>query len=313
MENRSHAIFAGIFVIVLVVAGIVAAFWIDRKDVVYTPYKLVSIYPVGGLSMQSDVRYMGVNVGKVLDVGISADQPGSVNILIGLVPGTPVTPNTWAEIVTQGVTGISNIELRDKGGDKTLVSSSESNLFIIPVQPGFFQQLQKLGTTTISDIDRMIDQLEKILTPENAQAISQSLQNSAKLTESLNRSMANIEPALKKLPQLVNSVDAAAKNITELAKDAAITVQMFNAPQGPIEQAARSLDRVQRVAEQLQFFTLPEINQLADSFREAAQAFTHTARELRQSPQAILYGPPQVSPGPGEAGFTGFGSSVKGQ
>lgn len=275
MENRSHAIFAGAFVIALIIAGIVAALWIDRKDVTYTPYKIVSTYSVGGLSMQSDVRYMGVNVGKVLDVSISQANPGAVNILIGLLPGTPVTKQTWSEVMTQGVTGISNIELRDTGTDTTMVVSQENELYVIPIRPGFFQQLQKLGDSAVNDLDRLMDQVEKVFTEENVKALSQSLKNIQTLTASLNESVKTLDPALKKLPKLIDSFDEVALEVS-------------------------------KVAVQIQASTLPEINQLAGSLHDAVELITQTARDLKQSPQSIIYGPPKATPGPGEPGFSGF-------
>lgn len=275
MENRSHAIFAGAFVIALIIAGIVAALWIDRKDVTYTPYKIVSTYSVGGLSMQSDVRYMGVNVGKVLDVGISQTSPGLVNIIIGLVPGTPVTKQTWAEVVTQGVTGISNIELRDSGTDTTMIVSQDSELYVIPIRPGFFQQLQKLGDNAVKDLDRLMDQVEKVFTDENVKALSESLKNIQTLTASLSESVKTLDPALKKLPKLIDSFDEVALQVS-------------------------------KVAVQIQASTLPEINQLAGTLHDAVEVITQTARDLKQSPQSIIYGPPKATPGPGEPGFSGF-------
>ncbi len=275
MENRSHAIFAGAFVIALIIAGIVAALWIDRKDVTYTPYKIVSTYSVGGLSMQSDVRYMGVNVGKVLDVSISQANPGAVNILIGLLPGTPVTKQTWSEIMTQGVTGISNIELRDTGTDTTMVVSQESELYVIPIRPGFFQQLQKLGDSAVNDLDRLMDQVEKVFTEENVKALSQSIKNIQILTASLNESVKTLDPALKKLPKLIDSFDEVALQVS-------------------------------KVALQIQASTLPEINQLAGSLHDAVELITQTTRDLKQSPQSIIFGPPKATPGPGEPGFSGF-------
>lgn len=275
MENRSHAIFAGAFVIALIIAGIVAALWIDRKDVTYTPYKIVSTYSVGGLSMQSDVRYMGVNVGKVLDVGISQTSPGLVNIIIGLLPGTPVTKQTWAEVVTQGVTGISNIELRDSGTDTTMIVSQDSELYVIPIRPGFFQQLQKLGDNAVKDLDRLMDQVEKVFTDENVKALSESLKNIQTLTASLSESVKTLDPALKKLPKLIDSFDEVALQVS-------------------------------KVAVQIQASTLPEINQLAGTLHDAVEVITQTARDLKQSPQSIIYGPPKATPGPGEPGFSGF-------
>ena len=41
---------------------------------------------------------------------------------------------------------------------------------------------------------------------------------------------------------------------------------------------------------------------------DAARSVTHTTRVLGQSPQSLIFGPPQVMAGPGEPGFAGFGA-----
>jgi len=186
------------------------------------------------------------------------------------------------------------------------VVSREGAIYVIPVRPDFFQQLQKIGETTIKDVDRLIEQFEKILTDQNVQALSEILINIETMTVSLNNTPTSLESTFKKLPHLVDLFDDAAAQVTVLAKDANETIDIFNAPQGPMKQAAKSLERMQQIASQLQGSTLPEINQLAATLNMAAQAFMQIVRELKQSPQSIIYGSPQVTPGPGEAGFAGF-------
>ena len=115
MENRSHALMAGLFAVLLLFAAGYAAIWISKKNVPLVPYELVSTSPVTGLSVQSQVRYQGVPVGRVESLRFLPDKPGVVRILIAIDPKTPITESTWAEIATAGVTGISNIELRDNG------------------------------------------------------------------------------------------------------------------------------------------------------------------------------------------------------
>ncbi|MCX7223874.1 MAG: MlaD family protein, partial [Burkholderiales bacterium] len=126
MENRSHALLAGLFTLLLVIAGAIGAVWVSKKNVPLLPYELVATSPVTGLSVQSAVRYQGVPVGRVQSLRFMPDKPGQVRILIGVDPNTPLTESSWAEIVTAGVTGISNVELRDDGkSNKRLVSSPE--------------------------------------------------------------------------------------------------------------------------------------------------------------------------------------------
>ena len=50
MENRSHALMAGLFALILTIGGIAAAIWISKKNIPLSPYELVSTSPVTGLS-----------------------------------------------------------------------------------------------------------------------------------------------------------------------------------------------------------------------------------------------------------------------
>jgi phospholipid/cholesterol/gamma-HCH transport system substrate-binding protein len=42
---------------------------------------------------------------------------------------------------------------------------------------------------------------------------------------------------------------------------------------------------------------------------DASRALTQTARQLGQSPQSLIFGPPRAVAGPGEPGFAGFGAA----
>jgi phospholipid/cholesterol/gamma-HCH transport system substrate-binding protein len=315
MENKSHALLAGIFVLLLLIAAAITAIWLGRKDVTYNPYEVVSTLPVGGLSIQSQVRYQGIAVGQVQGLEIDQDLPGAIRIRIGVLPNTPITKGTWAEISTQGVTGISNIDLRDDGKMPTRVSSSEAQLYVIPVRPGFFQKLQKSGVGMLEDGEMVLDHLDQFVTAENAKTFGQILKNTELLTASLSQSLTALEPTLKALPALVQrlegtlgTVDQAAIELKSLTSAAGQTIDFLNSPSGPLQQAAGSLQQLQRAAAQLQSSTLPQIGQMVESISHAAHSFTTTAQEFERAPQSLLFGAPQVRPGPGEPGFEGFNS-----
>jgi ABC-type transporter Mla subunit MlaD len=65
VENKSHALMAGLFTVLLGIALIAAALWLSRDTQVKRDYELVTKGSVSGLSPQSDVRYRGLEVGKV--------------------------------------------------------------------------------------------------------------------------------------------------------------------------------------------------------------------------------------------------------
>ena len=95
MENRSHALMAGIFTLVLLAAAALVAVWIGRDRTKLQTYEIVSATAVSGLNPQSAVRYQGVPVGKVQSLALNPDKPGQVRIRIGVAPNTPITESTW--------------------------------------------------------------------------------------------------------------------------------------------------------------------------------------------------------------------------
>ena len=293
MENRSHAMWAGLFTVIFLIAAAVAAIWVSKKNVQLKPYELVSTTPVTGLSIQSQVRYQGVPVGKVESLRFIEDKPGQVRILIGVDPKAPVTESTWAEIVTAGVTGISNVELKDDGSSKVLLASTVKKIADIPIKPSFLERLQSQGGGMIASLERVLLQVEKLTSDQNIASISVSLKNTAQLTERLTRTVEAFDPTLKKFPKLMDGLSE--------------SIALFNAPNGPMQQAVQSLRSMQDMVAQLRVSTLPDVTALTVSVTDAARAFTSTSRQLGQAPQSLIFGLPRAAPGPGESGFAGFG------
>lgn len=313
MENRSHALLAGLFVVLLAVAAALTAIWLGRKDVTYEPYVLVSKYPVAGLSVQSQVRYQGMAVGQVQGLSIDQDQPGTIRVQIGVLPDTPITKSTWAEVATQGVTGISNIDLRDDGHAPERVRSSAADPYEIPVRPGFFLKLQTAGVGMLEDGEEVLDDLRKFVTEENAKRFSGLLDNAEQLSNNLNESIVKLKPTLEALPGVIAKLDQTlarfdqfGSDLTGLTQSAQKTIDYLNSPTGPLTLATQSLAQLQRSAAQLQSSTLPEINRMIEDISAASRSFTGAARLFEQSPESVLFGPPPAKPGPGEPGFGGF-------
>jgi phospholipid/cholesterol/gamma-HCH transport system substrate-binding protein len=115
MENKSHALMAGLFTLLLGIALIAAAVWLGRDTVQRTTYEIATRSSVSGLSAQSDVRYRGLEVGKVESLRFDPATPGQILVRIAVDPTTPVTASTFAQLGYQGVTGLGYIQLDDDG------------------------------------------------------------------------------------------------------------------------------------------------------------------------------------------------------
>jgi phospholipid/cholesterol/gamma-HCH transport system substrate-binding protein len=305
MENRSHALLAGLFTLLLVIAGAIGAVWVSKKNVPLIPYELVASSPVTGLSVQSAVRYQGVPVGRVQSLRFMPDKPGQVRILIGIDPNTPLTESSWAEIVTAGVTGISNVELRDDGKSKKRLVSSAEKIQDIPIRPSFLERLQTQSDEVLPALDRIMDQIEKITSDQNIESLQTTMKNVAELSTQLNQSVKLLEPGLKKIPAMVDGVNAMTRRMDD---GIVLLTRRLDGAMSDISILTRS---AQDAIAKVNATTLPDVSLLSSSVVDASRTLTRTVRQFGQSPQSFIFGPPRVAPGPGEPGFAGFGSTAR--
>ncbi|HTK00623.1 MAG TPA: MCE family protein, partial [Bordetella sp.] len=71
----------------------------------------------------------------------------------------------------------------------------------------------------------------------------------------------------------------------------------------------RSLREIAFAASRLSNETLPAVSGMANQVNATARNVSSTVRRVGDTPQSIIFGAPPPRPGPGEAGFQGFGRS----
>lgn len=314
MENRSHALIAGLFTIALLVAAIVAGLWFGRDRVERVPIVLVAEGGVGGLLPQANVRFRGMAVGRVSSIGFDQDGSGRILVHADVLPTTPLTAATTARMAQQGVTGLSFIELDDDGSKPGRVVSSAAAPVRLPLRPGPVEEIMRRGLGILSGVQHTLDQVNQLLDDGNRASVRQTLEEVAQAAQALRKTseqlgpvVAEVAPAIKQLRGTVGQAGDAAREVTVLVGNVNSLVQKMSGPEGPIAQASASLEQIRWAAARLSGDTLPRINDLAGSGTRAAASVERAARALGDSPQSVLFGnAPQ--PGPGEPGFAGFGN-----
>ena len=319
MENKSHALAAGLFV--LVVSALVAALaiWLTRDSGSYIAYELTTSDGVSGLQPQAAVRYKGVSVGKVTHIGFDPQVSGNVLIRIAVDDDAPITPTTFAMLGYQGVTGLSYVLLDDSGKPHPPLPPGPSGLKRLPLHSSPFSQLSEQGPVILGQVKDATQRINQLLGDDNQQRVSQALTNIGSaaasldtLTRRLDRSVSErLDPALAALPALardasgaVKSMQQAGEQVSSMAGEFTKTAQRLNAADGPVEQAARSVQSFSQAAARLQHSTLPSLERAADDTGRAARQIGRTAAGVSENPQALLYGSGPAGPGPGEPGFS---------
>lgn len=307
MENRSHALMTGLFTITLLIAAILFGIWFNRDRVQYEPYLIATTQSIPGLNPQAAVRYRGLEVGKVDEIDFDPKMAGQILIHLSIDPATPITKTTYATLGYQGVTGIAYIQLDDESVGSPRLATTKGNPSTIPLQPGLFDQLEKRGTAILGQAEEVTKKLNTLLSPANQKAMVGAFSDVSEAARSYKDLAAQLEPAVQKVPALVERGDHALRSIDTLASEASKVARSLQGPDGAVQRITASVDRattsVEAVASGIELETLPGVTGLADETKSSMRAIRRTMNNLSDRPQSILFGAPGTPPGPGEPGF----------
>jgi phospholipid/cholesterol/gamma-HCH transport system substrate-binding protein len=306
MENKSHAVIAGLFTLALLAAAIFIGLWLNRDRTEWVPYQIATKLSIPGLNPQAAVRYRGLDVGKVDSINFDPNAVGQILVHISVRPDTPVTQSTFATLGYQGVTGIAYVQLDDDGSQPHKLPSSEQHVARIEMRPSLFDQLQNRGLAILQQTQDIARRVNDLLAPANQQKILAAFDNVSKAANELAAIPHQLQPTLAKIPALTTQAQQTLGSLNTLSKDASALTNNLNsmtgklqAPNGPIEQIGNAATQVGALANKFNHETLPLVNDTRTTIR----TLNRTLETLNERPQSVLFGAPTVLPGPGETGF----------
>jgi phospholipid/cholesterol/gamma-HCH transport system substrate-binding protein len=309
MENRAYAFAAGVFTLMLGAGLVFIAMWMTGETEKRDLFVLESRYPVTGLNPQAAVRFRGVDVGKVEAVDFDRKDPRLILINISVRTDTPITRGTYAQLQTQGVTGLAYVSLDDDGSKPERITTAEAQAVRIPMKQSFIDELSVAGKELVTDFKHVAARLNKLLSAENQ--------------EQLVRTLASLEAASARVTALARELEPGAKGVVALTDDARALLKRademmsgFASLATELKSLTRSFERVAASAENVGTATdtvarsaisntLPRINRLLDQLSRTSQRLDRLLADLDEQPSSLVFGRPPPEPGPGEPGFTG--------
>ncbi len=333
MENKAHAIAAGLFVILISALLVALAAWLTRDTGVRRVYEISSPEAVNGLQPQAAVRYRGVAVGKVVSIGFDPQTVGNVLVRIAVDDTAPVTRSTFATLGFQGVTGLAFVQLDDTGESKGELLSSDGEPPRIPMRPSLLSRLSDQGVAILAQLEQTSLRVNLLLAPENQKQLmatisgigqtAGSLQQLSERAVQLSGTMdsilrAQLGPERVSIPQFVqdasgtlkslqktsDGVEQTAAEFRKTASEFTRVAERLNTPGGVVDRLAEGAAAITAAGQSFNAGTLPRVNRISDEAARAARQVGRTVSSVGDNPQSLIFGNGTVAPGPGEPGFT---------
>ncbi len=306
MENKAHALMAGIFTLALLIAAILIGLWLNQDRVERVPYQIATKLSITGLNPQAAVRYRGLDVGKVDAITFDPQVPGQILVHFSVRADTPITKSTYGMLAYQGVTGIAYIQLDDDGSNLVRIPSSRQQVARIDMRPNLLDDLQNRGLAILKQTEEVAKSLNTLLAPDNQKAILTAFDNVSQAATAIESIPRQLQPTLVKLPALATEMQVTLSSVNKLSKDADTLAGSINtltaklqAPDGMVDRLSVAITQVGAAADKIALETVPLTHEAQLSFR----TLNRTLENLNDRPQSILFGAPDIAPGPGEAGF----------
>ncbi|HVZ43869.1 MAG TPA: MlaD family protein [Ramlibacter sp.] len=313
MENKAHALAAGIFVAALTLFLLLLAAWLTRESGPSDSYFITTRLTVTGLQPQAPVRFRGVDVGKVSHIGFDPARPGNVLLKLSVGNDTPMTRDTFATLSYQGVTGLAFIQLSDHGKPAAVLPPDSE----IPLEPGLIAQLEDRGQEIMDRVNEVAGRVNRVLNDENQKRFASALarlddaagsakQLASRLDETASK---HLDPALDQATVTLRSITRTSEEVGRTVNDFDQTAKRLNARDGPMDKLAEGTQALAHAADNVNMATLPRLNRVTEEASHALRQFGRTVGNLQDNPQSLIFGGGRVQPGPGEPGFAAPGGA----
>ena len=307
MENKAHALIAGVFVVVVTALLALLALWLTRDNVERHLYEMSTSQTISGLQPQAAVRFRGVPVGKVESIGFDEKVKGNVLIVVSIDRAAPVTQSTFAAVASQGVTGLGFIQLDDNGESTQRLTPNDDDPPRIPLQPSTLDKLLKQSQTIFVQAEQATARLNQVLSDENQKAVNVAVTQLADAAGSINRVAKALEPTVAALPALTRDSSATLLAVKNASNQVAATAGRLNAKDGALDKLTQGGTALAASVETFSAATLPKLSEVADETARTMRQLRRTVSGVDDNPQSLIFGNGPRPPGPGEPGFSADG------
>ena len=320
METRANYVIIGAFTFSVAVAAVLFGLFTARfaTDQAWDRYEIVFDESVMGLSNGSSVLYNGVNVGRVVDIGLYPGDARQVQVIVDLESDVPIHADTVATLRLTGLTGTAAIQLTGGTPGTPMIDDPRRGLPRIRSKPSPMALLLESSEGIVVTANSVLNQMTQLLDSDNIARVDRTLAALETFSDGLNdpdhplnRMLAAGAAAGEELPAVLARLDAAAADVSTtleaidrgLVADLPDVRDRLLGTLTQVESLATRLDRIvaanQDDLSRLGGVGMRQVGGGLDDLRQLIQQLSGLVRELEQNPSGFLLGgeqPEEYSP-----------------
>lgn len=292
MEIRANYILVGLFTLLILLGGLAFTLWTASlgKDVPMVEYDISFTESVKGLSVNSDVLFIGIRVGKVTRIKISDITPGEVKVRIQVAADTPVREDSVAQLEIRGLTGGVLISITGGTAQSPLKHVPEGAVGVIDYEPSPLTSVVAQMPDVLSSVHQTLRRVEKVFSDENSIAVSNILTSLDAFSTVLANRSHTIDTILLDAEKLARNFDLLAANANEaLVTDVKATTQSMNSIAKRVD---RTLTGMEPGLRQFSTQGLSEFRMLMVEARNLVHVLTRLSQKMESDPRRYLFGVP---------------------
>jgi len=319
MNNKVNYALVGLLVLFGMFLMVGFSYWLiqpsnEKETKVYCIYFDESVL---GLNYEAPVKYRGIEVGKVTNLKISEQNSQQVEVQITVLNTTPIKTSTRAKLTSQGITGLSYINLTLGDNEAPLLTKKgDAEYPVIKTTPSFFETIEQSFGNVSANLSKTLSGTQKLLNDENQVQITLLLQRSASFMEKLERtfdektlrhiqrSMKNLDEASVKLNNMMPKLEKFVVNSVEWEDKVSVAFGSIMASYNGIKvtmdvfkNAVASGDfNIKAITDDI----VPNINNTLLDIQHLMVKLESTLDQYERSPGDLLFKQQEIKKGPGE-------------
>jgi phospholipid/cholesterol/gamma-HCH transport system substrate-binding protein len=318
LETEARHVLVGAATVIFAGAILATIIWLAGLDVGGERERYLIFFEdnVSGLEEGGAVRINGVRVGSVASIRLQPARPDTVSVVVEARRGAPIAEGSVAKLQPRGITGAQFVTITAAEPDAPPLARRVDGLPVVPSELSMVSRMLERAPQILDNIGQATDRLSQLFgeggdgtgalisslteAGDAAPATLRAVEAAARQVSDLARSgQTTLDAANRALARAEEALGAAEETLQGadglVAEDLPALMEQARTAAAELADAAAAAERlVQRNDAPIARFAnqgLTEIRYLVNEARMMVDQLTQVAEMLEDNPNAVIFGP----------------------